>query len=262
MAELEQDPLATTAGWGRWRWVFWLLIGGSIASGVVLRFVTTSPLWLDEALSVNIARLPVGQIHEALRHDGHPPLYYVLLHGWMSAFGEGSVAVRAFSGIWAVVLLPLTWVAARRVGGTRAAWFCVALVSLSPFAIRYGTETRMYAMVSVLALTGWLLVDDALRRPTLGRLAGIAVIVGLLLWTHYWAMWFLMAAGIGLIVHGWRARREERNADLEATVRRVWRMVDRAEYKRRQAAPGVKITRRAFGRDRRYPITNGFTRFV
>ncbi|MBL8658663.1 MAG: NAD+ synthase [Rhodospirillales bacterium] len=46
------------------------------------------------------------------------------------------------------------------------------------------------------------------------------------------------------------------------TVRRVWRMVDRAEYKRRQAPPGVKITRRAFGRDRRYPITNGFTRFV
>ncbi|HSO41346.1 MAG TPA: NAD+ synthase, partial [Rhodospirillales bacterium] len=48
----------------------------------------------------------------------------------------------------------------------------------------------------------------------------------------------------------------------EAIVRRVWRMVDRAEYKRRQAPPGVKITRRAFGRDRRYPITNGFTRFV
>ena len=44
-----------------------------------------------------------------------------------------------------------------------------------------------------------------------------------------------------------------------ATVNRVWRMLDRAEYKRRQAPPGVKITRRAFGRDRRYPITNGFT---
>jgi len=43
-----------------------------------------------------------------------------------------------------------------------------------------------------------------------------------------------------------------------ATVRRVWRMLDIAEYKRRQAPPGVKITRRAFGRDRRYPITNGF----
>ncbi len=47
-----------------------------------------------------------------------------------------------------------------------------------------------------------------------------------------------------------------------ATVLRVWRMLDRAEYKRRQAPPGVKITHRAFGRDRRYPITNGYTGLV
>lgn len=45
-----------------------------------------------------------------------------------------------------------------------------------------------------------------------------------------------------------------------ATVRRVVAMVDRNEYKRRQAPPGVRITPRAFGRDRRYPITSGFAR--
>jgi NAD+ synthase len=42
------------------------------------------------------------------------------------------------------------------------------------------------------------------------------------------------------------------------TVARVYKMLVRAEYKRRQAAPGVKITHLAFGRDYRYPITNGF----
>jgi NAD+ synthase len=46
------------------------------------------------------------------------------------------------------------------------------------------------------------------------------------------------------------------------TVNRVWKMLDRAEYKRRQACPGVKITSKAFGRDRRYPITNKFTDVV
>jgi len=45
--------------------------------------------------------------------------------------------------------------------------------------------------------------------------------------------------------------------DLE-TVKRVARMVDRNEYKRRQAAPGVRITERAFGRDRRFPITSRY----
>ncbi len=57
---------------------------------------------------------------------------------------------------------------------------------------------------------------------------------------------------------------DQGNAEIIASgfesemVRRVTRMVDRNEYKRRQAPPGVKITRRAFGRDRRYPLTSGF----
>ena len=49
----------------------------------------------------------------------------------------------------------------------------------------------------------------------------------------------------------------KRGFDTE-TVRRVVRLVDKSEYKRRQAAPGVRITERAFGRDRRYPITSGY----
>jgi NAD+ synthase (glutamine-hydrolysing) len=42
-------------------------------------------------------------------------------------------------------------------------------------------------------------------------------------------------------------------------VREVARMVDRNEYKRRQAPPGVKITPKAFGKDRRLPITNRYS---
>ncbi|HEY3858374.1 MAG TPA: NAD+ synthase, partial [Gammaproteobacteria bacterium] len=45
-----------------------------------------------------------------------------------------------------------------------------------------------------------------------------------------------------------------------ALVRRVASAVQAAEYKRRQAAPGIRISRRNFGDDRRYPITSGFKR--
>jgi NAD+ synthase (glutamine-hydrolysing) len=44
----------------------------------------------------------------------------------------------------------------------------------------------------------------------------------------------------------------------EKIARRASRLVDTSEYKRRQSPPGVKITPRAFGRDRRLPITNQF----
>src|SRR3954452_7481231 len=73
----------------------------AVAIGVALRFLTSSHLWLDEALTVNIAKLPIDKIPDPLRHDGSPPLYYAVLHLWMKVFGSGDMAVRALSGLLA-----------------------------------------------------------------------------------------------------------------------------------------------------------------
>jgi len=51
----------------------------------------------------------------ALRHDGVPPLYYLLLHAWIGVFGDGDVAVRALSGAISVATLPVAWLAGWRV---------------------------------------------------------------------------------------------------------------------------------------------------
>ncbi len=213
-AAVPADP-----GLGPWRTP--ILAAGALLllGGIVLRFITRSPLWLDEALSVNIAKLPLGQIPEALRHDGHPPLYYALLHGWMALFGQSDFAVRTLSGLFGVAVLPLTWVAGRRLGGPRVAWIAAALMALSPFAIRYSTETRMYSLVMVLVLGGWLLAEDALDRPTRARLAGLVLISAGLLYAHYWAMWLLASAGVGLLVRLRRAHHDRRSADRAATFK-------------------------------------------
>ena len=217
----ETDPLA----WGSWTRAFHLVIVVALVAGLVLRFVTTSPLWLDEALSVDIARLPFSDMIEALRHDGHPPLYYLLLHGWMEVFGEGDVAVRALSGVFTVLALPLFWIAGKRFGGTRGAWLTLAVVALSPYALRYGTETRMYSLVMLLVLAGWLLLDDVLRRPNLARLAGLAVVTSLLLWTHYWSMWLLAVVGVALIVRLVHARRDGRPHDAAMARNAIFALI-------------------------------------
>lgn len=179
-----------------------LAAGLAVATAVVLCFVSTSELWLDEALSVNIARLPLSQIPEALRHDGSPPLYYLLLHGWMQLFGEGNVAVRALSGVFAVASLPLMWVAARRLGGERAAWAGMLLLASSPFALRYASETRMYSMLVFLSLLGFLVLTRLLERPAPAPAVAVAVVSGLLALTHYWAFYLIAAT---LLVLGARA---------------------------------------------------------
>jgi mannosyltransferase len=176
----------------------------ALAAGVVLRFAATGDLWLDEALAVNIAELPLADIPGALRRDGAPPLYYVLLHGWMALFGDGTVAVRALSSLFGVAALPLAWAAGRRLGGRPTAEASLFLLAASPFAVRYATEARMYSMVVFLVLAGHLALLRALERPTRPRLAAVSVVTGLLLLTHYWA---LFLAGTVLAVLALDARR-------------------------------------------------------
>lgn len=191
-------------------------LGIVVAAGVVLRFTTTSAVWLDEALSVAIADLPLARLPDALRMDGHPPLYYVLLHGWVRLFGSGDVAVRALSGLCSAAALPITWVAGRRVAGRPGAVAATALLASSPFAIRYATEARMYAVIVLLVLMTGLALDAALRAPTPLRLAGVALGTAALLLTHYWGAYLVAAVGAGLGVAALRGSRPARTALLAA----------------------------------------------
>ena len=185
----------------------------AIAIGIVTRFASQSSLWLDEALSVQISSLPIGDIAEALKQDGHPPLYYVLLHGWMDVFGSSDFAVRALSGVIGLATLPLVWLLGRRKGGSTLAWVAVAVVAVSPFAVRYSSETRMYALVILLVVIGWILLDDVIYRGkvTVARYIGIAIVSAALLYAHYWSLWLLGAVGLTALWKIWRAdSREQR----------------------------------------------------
>lgn len=190
-----------------------LLVVLSVLVGAVLRFTPSSPLWLDEALTVNIASAPLGRIGDLLRHDGHPPLYYYVLHGWIELFGTGAFAVRALSGTAGLAAMAMTFVAARRLGGARMARLTVAVLAMSPFAIRYSSEARMYELVSLLVLFGWWLVDRALYSPDRREfgpvdrrvLVAIWLVTGALVLSHYWAIFFIAVCGVGLLAGAIRA---------------------------------------------------------
>lgn len=174
--------------------------------GVLTRFLPAGPLWFDEAQSVGIARLPVMQLFAALRQDGSPPLYYLLLHGWMLLVGRSAFAVRALSGLTSVATIPVFERLARRVLPERARWPAILLLASSPFAIRFADEARMYSLVVLVVALGSLALLRALERTSTPRLVLVSLASGALALTHYWGLFLLAALGIGL---AWRARRRD-----------------------------------------------------
>ncbi|MGB3411909.1 MAG: glycosyltransferase family 39 protein [Microthrixaceae bacterium] len=204
----------------------------AVVVGIVIRFLPRSGLWLDEALSVNIANLPVGDITAALRHDGHPPLFYFLLHYWCAVFGDSDWSVRAMSGVFSVLTLPLLYLAGARVaarsdagplGRRRTGLLVMAVGAAMPFAIRYGAEARMYSIVILLVAIGYLLVDELLSGTREGSnrlLTAIAagLVSAALLWTHYWAMWLLAAVGLLALWRSWRESDPVRRAGARYLV--------------------------------------------
>jgi len=178
-----------------------------VAAGVGFRFLTRSPLWLDEALSVNIASLPLADIGDALRQDGHPPLYYWLLHLWIDLIGTGDAAVRSLSGVFGLLSLPLAYEAGRRRAGHAAGMCVLALTAITPWCVRYATEARMYSLVLTLVFAGWLLADDLRQRPSRWRWLALAVVTGGALLSHYWAIHLGIASVLLLAWTWWRAGR-------------------------------------------------------
>ena len=181
-----------------------LAAGAAIAAGLALYAYSRSEMWLDEALSVNIARLPLGDLRSALEHDGAPPLYYAMLHAWTGAFGTGNEAARSLSALFGVGALVGLWFAGRRLGGTRLAWIVVVVTATNPYAIRYATEARMYMLELFLVAWGIVAVQWALDRPTLARLAPVAVITAALVLTQYWAFYLIGVVGLALLAVAWR----------------------------------------------------------
>ncbi|MGH9172178.1 MAG: glycosyltransferase family 39 protein [Acidimicrobiales bacterium] len=193
-----------------------VLVVAALLLGIFLRFWTPSAEWLDEALTVNISRQPLHLIPGLLRHDGAPPLFYVMLHYWMEVFGQSNLATRSLSGVIGLANLPVAWLTGYRVGshrwslegvtdaergvrlahGRSVGWAVTLLLASSPFAVYYDTEARMYGLVIFLGTVLVLAYTYLLERATVPRAALLAVAASAMLWTHYWALYAISVAGV------------------------------------------------------------------
>ncbi len=187
---------------GRVRWWEWLIVAALtlVAAWLRLKQLAAQGMWLDEAFSVWMARLPVGELfHWIVRIDQHPPLYYLLLHGWMQAVGDSESGVRSLSALLSAATVPAIYLLARRLLGLPSAIAAALLLAFAPFHVRFAQETRMYALYTfnvTVALLGlaFILSGDGRKRWW----ALYIVFSALTLISHNTAVLFWVAVNVGM----------------------------------------------------------------
>ena len=164
----------------------WIVVLLTFA-GAVMRLTTIliRGLWLDEAISVDQARQTLHVIIQSLAGDVHPPLFHVLLHYWMHAFGTGELAIRSFSCVWGVLAIPAAYWAGRVIYDKFAGFVAAALVAYSPYAVWYSQEARMYSMMFFFALMSLGFMALALRDNRRWHWVGFGVFTFFGMFTHY-----------------------------------------------------------------------------
>lgn len=183
------------------RWALTILVLLGLAGVSVLlrtRAITTS-YWIDEGIAVGIGRYPLHEIPHVLLLDGSPPLYYLILHQWELWLGTGEIATRSLSLLAATLTIPVSFVFALRIAGTRAAWVAALLAAGHPFLTYYAQETRMYSLASLeaLILAGALVLVFVQRRR--GALPIAMLAAAALLYTHNWGLFAVIASFVACL---------------------------------------------------------------
>ncbi len=154
---------------------------------------------MDEAITTGIASHSLSAIPGILRHDGSPPLFYVLLHVWMSVFGSSESATHALTLVIGLLTIPVGMWAGWSLFGRRAGLMAAVLFAFSTFLTQYAQETRMYELMGLLGLlvaTGFIHGFIYRRRK---YLILFAVCEALMLYTHAWGMFFGAGSVLALI---------------------------------------------------------------
>ena len=176
-----------------------ILVAVLTLMGALLRFYALGEqgLWRDEAQGLFIAQKSFPQgIVAALVHDGHPPLYYFIMHFWMMVFGRGELAVRLFAALCGVAVIPLMYRLGRRLFDSQVALVATLIASVLPLHVLYSRQARMYSLVPLLSAVSMLVLWRVWKVGDRWAWISKVVVSVLLIYSHNWGVLLVAAENL------------------------------------------------------------------
>ncbi len=199
-------------------WGLLLLLLGAFA--LRLFELGSQSLWWDEGISLHLATSTAADLLADRLDNIHPPLYFLLLKGWLALAGVSVFTARYFSVLASWLGVAALYAVARRRLARDTALLAAALGAISAVAVIYGQEVRVYALLPLIYL-GLLGVTFELTRPQTpgaGRVGAWVLFAGLAwagLHLHYiaaFAVAYVTVWALWVFVHG------RRRSDLRALL--------------------------------------------
>ncbi|NEQ51585.1 MAG: hypothetical protein F6K11_15825 [Leptolyngbya sp. SIO3F4] len=173
--------------------------------------LAAKPLWVDElytafySLGKNLKEIPFETLllpkdywsllanpgtpwqaaQAVTTQSNHPPMFFMMMNGWLQGVGTSVWSMRIFAVLWGVVAVAGIFYLGRRVGGPRVGTLAALLMAVSPYGIYLSQEARHYSLavaIAVFALSNWIALLQGERSP------------------RHWLCWIGLNA-LGLYVH-------------------------------------------------------------
>ncbi len=183
----------------------WARIGGLVFVLMVVSVFLRSrylsgQFWMDEGLSTGISSHSLTAIPGVLRHDGSPPLYYLLLHVWMSIFGNTESATHSLSLVFGLLTIPVGLWAGWSLFGERTGVITGVLFAFSSWLTQYSEETRMYSLMALLGLLATAAFVHVFVFRRRKYLILFAIAQALMLYTHAWGIFFGVGSAVTVLI--------------------------------------------------------------
>ncbi len=190
-------------------WIL-LLLAGILVLGAWLRLLNLDKksLWYDEAFSLAIVDQPsLGAVVRTCRDAVHPPVYHLLLYGANRGIPT-IVGLRVFSVVLGLGAILLSFGLGRVLRDPVSGLYMAGGVAVSPLAVHYSQELRMYALLSVLTVAQlWVAVGWSRRRSPLLAVA-LALLSAAAVFTQYYALFPTISIYAWLLIVSWRRDRK------------------------------------------------------
>ncbi len=168
-------------------------LGVIVTVGVILRFskiLCLRDFWYDEAFTGIITRMSWPEMQSMIFRDVHPPLYYWLLKSWASFVGYSGVSLRLFSLFIGLLSIVSVYYVGKKIFNKKVGLLSAFIMAISPFAIQYSQEARMYSLFAFITI--WLVYFfiKALQTDMLVYWLAWGFVGGLFFYTHYLSLFF------------------------------------------------------------------------